>query len=548
MYTVEMSFYSYWEHSYTERSEYLSRYKKENLNIIPYWKVDWHLNFSGFEPRIKAPLLEIIEWAKTKGKVLSFFIPLTPCPLVPEGGLPYHKKIPALDHRHMSMSVVKNEGELNHIHSGFDPQTPKLFFQWLQSLKDLCDKEQVGVHWWGLKSFYPHNVHFHSYLEDNSHAFAKAFSRFVEANDLGEGDNLIVEKDRFQSLFGEYYQASFEDILSDENFKVQEICFLKGSPETVFWQNLSPEDELSDLSLDYCRAHTYGMKPDFSLINTEKFNQDMWKFFEHISPLNTDYRQIYMENVRVGFQPLHLFRLWGEGSHAYIEEKANELKLTTFFFNFFRWSYLLQDQVSFLEDDEYEVTICLQESFTNEEVKKISKAFAQGHRVIFFQESFNEKQWRFWNNLIETNGYFKEEMIYQGKVHYYSNELGGQAVILSRMALSKLGVNPVVELWEKIIEFFDLDAFKIFHSEGVNYFWQRRDVRSHELNYKEVRRVFIHNTDKQKQRVHIKKIKNGSLIKVSERVQANVSADDDHIWIELGSMGMVNLEFGIIES
>ena len=59
--------------------------------------------------------------------------------------------------------------------------------------------------------------------------------------------------------------------------------------------------------------------------------------------------------------------------------------------------------------------------------------------------------------------------------------------------------------------------------------------------------MFIHNTDKTKQRVHIKKIKNGSLIKVSERIQANVTTDEEHIWIELGPLGMVNLEFGIIE-
>lgn len=542
------SFYQYWKYSRAQRIDFLENYKSENLDLIPYWSTDWTLNKRHCSLKPQAPLLDIIDWAKRKGKVLSLYVPLTPCPLVPDGGLPFINKVNALDFQSMSLSIMSSDQSVNHIHSAYERDTPELFYIWLEELKKLCEKKEVGIHWWGLRSYYPHNIYFHSYQEDSSHAFEKAFSQYVKSNRLSEGESLLREKDKFQKMVGEFYLASLDDVIGESQYKLKTLCFLKGSPESIFWQEVNPLDELSDISLDFCRSFTYGMSPDFSLVSRQNLPDEAWNFFSQISPKTIDYRDVYMQNSRIEFRPLTIFKIWGDGSEQMIEEKANEIKLTTFFFNFFRWTYKIEP--SFIFDDEEtseQIVFCLQENFTNDQVRSLAQSFSKGQKFIFFLESFNDSQWRFWIDFISSNGYFKEEMLFQGKIHYFSNEAGGQVTILSRIALSRLGVNQAVELWEKMITFFNVNAFKINHSEGVNYFWQQRDVRSHELSYKEVRRVFIHNTTEASQRVFIKKIRNGSLIKVSERVKAKVSTDDDHIWIELGTLGMTSLEFGIIE-
>ena len=161
--------------------------------IIP---INWSFHsetgdqFDFDDHRPETNLLKLVEIAKEVGKQVIFFLPLTPAPFLPNGGLPHLlARSLALSTEQMAYGVIDADDNLIKIYSFFDPRVFEAFDRFVKKLGQYFSQNKIASDVWGIRSGYFLDGHFHSFLEDSSKTFEQAFGRFLQGK---KADNQTI--------------------------------------------------------------------------------------------------------------------------------------------------------------------------------------------------------------------------------------------------------------------------------------------------------------------------------------------------------------------
>lgn len=121
-------------------------------------------NFDFDEHRPETNLLKLVSIAKEVGKSVVFFLPVTPAPFLPNGGLPHFlARGMALNREGMAYGVIDNDDNLIKIYSFFDPRVFEGFNRFVRSLGKYFLDNGINVDVWGLSCGYFENGNYKSF-------------------------------------------------------------------------------------------------------------------------------------------------------------------------------------------------------------------------------------------------------------------------------------------------------------------------------------------------------------------------------------------------
>jgi hypothetical protein len=152
--------------------------------IIP---INWSFHsetgdqFDFDEHRPETNLKKLVEIAREVGKQVVFFLPITPAPFLPNGGLPHLlARGLALNNEQMAYGVIDADDNLIKLYSFFDPRVFEAFDRFVKKLGQYFHTNKITEDVWGIRSGFFQDGQYRSFLEDTSKTFELAFTRFLQ--------------------------------------------------------------------------------------------------------------------------------------------------------------------------------------------------------------------------------------------------------------------------------------------------------------------------------------------------------------------------------
>jgi hypothetical protein len=164
---------------------------KSKLQEFPGTKIIIPLNWSFHsetgdqfdfgDHRPETNLKKLVEIAHEVGKSVVFFLPITPAPFLPNGGLPHLlARGLALNNEQMAYGVIDADDHLIKIYSFFDPRVFEAFDKFVKKTGQYFLASNITADVWGIRSGFFKNGQYRSFLEDTSKTFEQAFARFLQ--------------------------------------------------------------------------------------------------------------------------------------------------------------------------------------------------------------------------------------------------------------------------------------------------------------------------------------------------------------------------------
>lgn len=567
---------------YWRTSSSLWRSKIENMPggkriIIP---LNWsfhsengdQIDFGNEKP--ESNLCRLIEMARECNREVHFFIPITPAPFLPNGGPPHLlARQVAISENYLSYALLDSLGQLNKIHSFFDPRIFQGFTKFLQQLAAYFLKNKVSAKIWAIECGHIEDGEFHSFLFDRSKIYTQAFTRYMslakeDAPDLEKTlSSVSFEKKmnrRFLWTIRDLYLNAVKTELANYWEGQLQYSFMGSSPcdflergSGVININKYSEDLLSSLCLDIIPSSilipNVAKKDIYNRLVEELVNHS-YVGHKLDEAQYEDYRFIY-------FSSLVLFNLYipdekvPSQSHLVewenprrIEGKWKMQGLLPFIKRKFSHSYHLLPIHKFKFDESSNQTkrinIIDGELVDQKIFNNCLKIFMSGGLIILDRSTVPS----FFNKKLES--FFLENGLNVEKVFFHTNiqsiTLGeGKILLYDGQLLNAKDEGEKKEFWEKIISFFDLVHIQEMQGDEVNYFWRTRASSPSELNYEEVRRLSLYNGSSYKKKIKIPLLKNFVLMKILDELNAVVQSYPHQIEIQLMPEGAVSLDFGV---
>jgi hypothetical protein len=202
--------------------------------------------------RPETNLLKLVEIAREVGKVVIFFLPLTPAPFLTNGGLPHLlARSLALNPEGMAYGVIDAEDHLLKIYSFFDPRVFEAFDRFVKKLGQYFTVNKINSDIWGIRCGYFQNGQYHTFLEDTSVSYQQAFSRFVQTKKNVDQDPTQIEIKQFQFEFNKtilnLYETNAKESISHNYEGSLDVAFL-GAGTLNFLKRVSGSISIIDYS------------------------------------------------------------------------------------------------------------------------------------------------------------------------------------------------------------------------------------------------------------------------------------------------------------
>lgn len=510
------------------------------------------------EHRPETNLNKLVEIAREVGKTVVFFLPLSPAPFLPNGGLPHLlARSLALNSEHMAYGVIDADDHLVKIYSFFDPRVFEAFDRFVKKLGQYFSATSINADVWGIRSGYFKDGHYKSFMEDTSKTFEQAFSRFLQTKKSEDETLSPIEEKALAFEFNKTIQGLYETNARESiknNFEgTLDVAFL-GSGTDNFLKRLSGTISTVDYSGELYEALAKDIIPSSVLLShrlkkgvlTRELNDLVANSYlpARLASSAYDHDDINM------FQPLSFFKVYEkvDGVSA-LFQNWNDLHLWPYLRSAFGWSYkvISNDTLKLHENKTpYQEHIHL---FHGHDVDRnifnyILKTFMNGGRVILNRSGLSEEFAKRFETFFLENNLNVEKVHFQTQIQNIS--LGeGRLVLIEGEGFKEMDKNDYVNFWQKLVETFSLVHVPIQNVDGIDFYWRTRPSSANELKFEEVRRLSLYNPTSYRKKIKMSLTKNFVVYKVLDEINVIVQTYPNEIEIELSPEGSVIVDFGV---
>jgi len=508
--------------------------------------------------RPETNLKKLVEIATEVGKNVVFFLPLTPAPFLPNGGLPHLlARSVALNHEQMAYGIIDADDHLVKIYSFFDPRVFEAFDRFVKKLGQYFSVNKISSDVWGIRSGYFKDGQYRSFIEDSSKTFEQAFSRFLHTKKSDDTVLSPIEERQYAFEFNKTIQNLYETNARESigpNFEGSlDVAFLGAGTEN-FLKRLYGTILTADYSVELYEALAKDIIPSSVLLShrlkkgvlTRELNDLVANSYLPSRLASTAYEH---EDIS-SFQPLSFFKVFERiDGVSSLFQNWSDLNLWEYLKASFGWSYKVihSDTLKLHENkNPYQENILL---FHGHDVDRtifnfILKTFMNGGRVILNRSGLSDE----FNQRFET--FFLENNLNVEKVHFQTQiqniALGeGRLVLIEGEGFKELSKQEYFDFWKTLVETFSLVHVPIQNVEGLDFYWRTRPSSTNELKFEEVRRLSLYNPTSYRKKIKMNLTKNFVVYKVLDEINVLVQTFPNEIEIELSPEGSVIVDFGV---
>ena len=508
--------------------------------------------------RPETNLKKLVEIATEVGKNVVFFLPLTPAPFLPNGGLPHLlARSVALNNEQMAYGIIDADDHLVKIYSFFDPRVFEAFDKFVKKLGQYFSVNKISADVWGIRCGYFKDGQYRSFIEDTSKTFESAFSRFLQTKKSPEEVISPIEERLYAFEFNKTIQGLYETNAREsirDNFEgTLDVAFLGAGTEN-FLKRLYGTISTADYSAELYESLAKDIIPSSVLLShrlkkgvlTRELNDLVANSYLPSRLARTAYEH---EDIST-FQPLSFFKVFEriDGVSSLFQSWA-DLNLWEYLKASFGWSYKVihSDTLKLHENKSpYQENILL---FHGHDVDRtifnfILKTFMNGGRVILNRSGLSDE----FNQRFET--FFLENNLDVEKVHFQTQiqniSLGeGRLVLIEGEGFKELSKQEYLDFWKTLVETFSLIHVPIHNVDGLDFYWRTRPSSTNELKFEEVRRLSLYNPTSYRKKIKMNLTKNFVVYKVLDEINVIVQTYPNEIEIELSPEGSVIVDFGV---
>ena len=541
---------------------------KSKLQEFPGTKIIIPLNWSFHsetgdqfdfdDHRPETNLKKLVEIAKEVGKVVIFFLPLTPAPFISNGGLPHLlARSLALNSEQMAYGVIDADDHLVKIYSFFDPRVFEAFDRFVKKLGQYFSSNRINADVWGIRSGYFKDGQYRSFLEDSSKTFEQAFGRFLATKKNGDQTFSPIEERQlafeFNKTIQNLYETNARESIKDNFEGTLEVAFL-GAGTRNFLKRLSGTVSTVDYSSELYEALGKDIIPSSVLLShrlkkgvlTRELNDLVANSYLPSRLASSAYEH---EDIST-FLPLSFFKVYERvDGVSSLFQSWNDLNLWTYLKSNFGWSFkvISSDTLKLHETKTpYQEHIHL---FHGHDVDRtifnyILKTFMNGGRVILNRSGLSDEFLRRFETFFLENNLNVEKVHFQTQIQNIS--LGeGRLVLVDGEGFKEMDKNDFFNFWKTLVETFSLVHIPLQNAEGVDFYWRTRPSSTNELKFEEVRRLSLYNPTSYRKKVKMNLSKNFVVYKVLDEINVIVQTYPNEIEIELSPEGSVIVDFGV---
>ncbi len=566
------NWFFYWKTSSSLWERKLRQLPKTSRVIIPInWAFHSETGNSYDFARIKpeTDLKKLLQVARSVGKEPVFFLPLGPCPFLPNGGLPaLLARTPALDEDLRNRVFVDQDGNIHRMYSFFDNRIFKGFSKFVRELGQYFSQAGLDCDLLGFEPGYIDLDGFKSYLLDHSKVFKQGFLKYIEARRenqaLQEGGDFLREKEQL-TLEQEYeWELSFVNTIRRlycEEAKTAlmgnweghlKVGFLGGASDAIF-SRMYDKDKTSAYCQELVQTLSLDVLPS-SILLPARLKQGV--LGRMLADLVIDsFLELKLDNSHIAddfvshFRPLSFFEVFDLSSKR--NSKAadwSDLGLWDYLKKAYSWCFFDRSNTTFQwsETTEAHNRIFFFHGFDVDKdlFHNILKTFMSGGKVVLNRSGLREEYLRKLETFFLENSLKVEKVNFHCPVHNVT--LGeGRMLILEASKLTNLGSHETLLFWSKLLNTFQINYLAIPEMEGILNCWRFRATGYHELNYEEIRRLSLYNPTSYKRKVRIPIPKRFRLLKIVDEVNTRARSHSHELEVELLPEASVAIDFGV---
>jgi len=518
------------------------------------------VDFLGMNP--EANLKKLVSILKELGKEAIFLLPLGPAPFLPNGGVPHLlARITSVNKDRAVYGVADSESRINKMYSFFDNRIFLGFSNFVSKLGEFFDKEKIEASIYGIESYYFEEQEVRDYMVDTSRVFDEAFSRYLmeEKNrqlihQLKEHKNLAPEdlqnmaKDDFLSSIKGLYLSCAEEALQGFWEKSLSYIFVGGGHSDLL-SRVFDFDQSESYSSCVFESMMRGFIPSSVLLPDKMKKEIVKRQFQDIveNCFNLkNFQKDYCEGEESpNFFPSHIFEFY----HSFkAEKKWDHLGVLPFLKKNYPFTYKMEgeEKLNFSEEKNYSdkiIFIC-GSTLNPKKLNILFKIFMNGGTVILDISQIDVSISKSIEIFILENKLTSEKINFKCSLEYIV--LGeGRFLTFEGENLKPLSPSSLNSFWNRILDVFDLNFLKFKGIEDLLLFWKKKNANSSDLNYDEIRRLYIYNPTSYKKKLKILIERNFSLIKVLNEIQSSVETNPYQIEIKVLPGGSLSLDFGV---
>jgi hypothetical protein len=177
------------------------------------------------------------------------------------------------------------------------------------------------------------------------------------------------------------------------------------------------------------------------------------------------------------------------------------------------------------------------------EMAQLLKLFLMGQKVILDRSGWNEEQEKRFHLFLAENNLETQNVNF--KTHIQITKLGeGRLFVYDGATLSTQSSADQTLFWQHLMNYLELKHLMPEIEEGIIWCWKVRATSHEDLNYQEVRRIYLYNPTSYRKTMHIPAQKSFAFLRQLDPVSAKVKSTPHGIEVELLPQGAVNLDFG----
>ncbi len=507
-------------------------------------------------------LKKLVTIAEELGKQLIFLVPMSPCPYLPNGGLPsLLARTPMVDSMGKVKAFVDQDGTLNKMYSFFDPRVYRAYGKFTAALGQYFSQNGISSDVWGMDCGQVSLDGFQSTVKDHSVIFEQGFSRFLaakkEEGEFATADGVMTPdqehklSQEFLEVIRSIYAESCEQGLSGNWEGMVRVGFIGGSDDD-FFRRLNAKDRISTYTYDLLECLSLNALPASLLIPGRLKKGILGRMFQQLVS-NSFFEFLFSENSYEGeevvqFQPKRFFEVYDLSADIPPDTVGwADLGLWDYLQKYYSWCYSDQGDNEFVwreEADMDKVFFFHGISLNQKLFHNILKTFMSGGKVILNRSGLSKDFQK------KLEAFFLENDLQVEKIKFtttiYNASLGeGRFLIFEGDPLLDFDEKKVLEFWHKILGTFKTNHLMVLPPEGVQVAWRMRACNTNELSFEEIRRMDFFNPSSYKKKMRFQIPENFRLLKVVDEDKVTFHHGQRDVEIEFLPEGSLSLDFGV---
>lgn len=548
----------YWKTSAAMWESKISMTPKDEVIFLPlYWGLhapkDGEWDFGDLSP--EADLRRLIDLCGTHRRQVAILLPMSPMPFLPNGGLPVHvTRHHAINSHGLMKAGVDHEGKLHKFYSFYGAKVFQSYLEFVDVLHRYLTKHKLHVPVYGLEGR-EFSVHFNSTREDYSLAFDQSFARFLkqkmasESAPLSDPKEEIILKREFQETSGKLFSEASAEILQNWFRGQLNIVFIGSREDDLMTRSVGDGLSASEVMKQILICLNQGKLPSSALLTAHEKapllsrflrEQLSGSYLEREAGLKSRPEELTDELI-----PLEFFYLWEKDQQN--EHSFSAQGLVPHLDKYFRWSYrfLQHFETEFLGPDleQERIKMARLQGLSRSEMAQLLKLFLMGQKVILDRSGWNEEQEKRFHLFLAENNLETQNVNF--KTHIMITKLGeGRLFVYDGATLSTQTKADQTLFWQHLMNYLELKHLMPEIEEGIVWCWKVRATSHEDLNYQEIRRIYLYNPTSYRKTMLIPAQKSFAFLRQLDPMSAKVKSTPHGIEVELLPQGAVNLDFG----